>query len=275
MKNRGRKQKLPGAIIRKLKSERGATLSMALLLFMVCAVVGGVILAAATASGGRLSQLAEMDQRYYSVTSAAKLLGEELSGKTVTIERTETTTTPYEKKEENGRIVIVQGSPVTRYAVACLPSDSDIIVSGAPGIYSWLRGLATHLMFGENVIPTGDDLNAEIMNYSFSYGKAGSFAYKDLHLDMSDGKPAGAALKVQGKVDMDSDGTLIITLCNESSLEDDEEEFSLKPDQYTVVLTMAPNTWDSESSSSYTDSNSRVDTRKITSEISWSVDSIR
>ncbi len=47
---------------------------MALLLFLVCAVIGAVVLTAATASAGRFSDLAESDRRYYSVTSAVKLL---------------------------------------------------------------------------------------------------------------------------------------------------------------------------------------------------------
>lgn len=47
---------------------------MALLLFLVCAVIGAVVLTAATASAGRFSDLAESDRRYYSVTSAVKLM---------------------------------------------------------------------------------------------------------------------------------------------------------------------------------------------------------
>lgn len=273
MKNRGRKQKLPGAIIRKLKSERGATLSMALLLFMVCAVVGGVILAAATASGGRLSQLAEMDQRYYSVTSAAKLLGEELSGKTVTIERTETTTTIYTTRNVEGKIEITQSKNGPVYSAKVDPEDAE-------AAWKYLKGLAEHLMFGDDSARN----TGAIMGYSFSNGNV-KYDDIDMTLSISDTSLKDISLKVKGKVDMESDGTLIIYLYNESSIEPESTSgptpvsgkpaLTLQADQYMVVLTMAPNAWDSESSSSYTDSNSRVDTRKITSEISWSVDSIR
>lgn len=58
----------------KLNSERGASLTFALLLFLVCAVVGSAVLVAGTAASGRMSRIAEMDQRYYSVNSAARLL---------------------------------------------------------------------------------------------------------------------------------------------------------------------------------------------------------
>lgn len=73
------------AIRNKIRSRRGASLTFALLLFLVCAVVGSVVLVAGTAASGRMSQIAEMDQRYYSVNSAARLLIDTIDGKEVTI----------------------------------------------------------------------------------------------------------------------------------------------------------------------------------------------
>ena len=61
-------------ILKKLRSRTGASLSYALLLFLVCAVLCSVILASATAAAGRMAKMAETDQRYYAVTSAAELL---------------------------------------------------------------------------------------------------------------------------------------------------------------------------------------------------------
>ncbi|MBR1561236.1 MAG: hypothetical protein IJ646_13460, partial [Clostridia bacterium] len=58
----------------KLGSQAGASITFALLIFLVCAVVSSVVVVAATAAAGRMSQLPEMDQRYYAVTSAAGLL---------------------------------------------------------------------------------------------------------------------------------------------------------------------------------------------------------
>ncbi|MCR5825457.1 MAG: hypothetical protein K6G54_02695, partial [Oscillospiraceae bacterium] len=75
-------------VTRKLHSRRGASITFALLLFLVCAVVGAVVLTAGTASSGRVSELAEMDRRYYAVTSAAELLAQELNGKGVIVEET-------------------------------------------------------------------------------------------------------------------------------------------------------------------------------------------
>ncbi|MCR5097189.1 MAG: hypothetical protein K6A70_10725 [Erysipelotrichaceae bacterium] len=72
--------------VRKLKSENGASLAIALLLFLICAVVSSVVLTAGTAASGRLSKKAEMDQKYYLVNSAAELIIEELEGKAVIVE---------------------------------------------------------------------------------------------------------------------------------------------------------------------------------------------
>jgi len=64
----------------KLRSDRGASITFALLLFLVCAVVSSVVIVAGTAAAGRMSHLTEMDQRYYAVTSATGLLCDELCG---------------------------------------------------------------------------------------------------------------------------------------------------------------------------------------------------
>ena len=81
----------------KLKSQTGASITFALLLFLVCAVVGSVVLTAGTAAAGRMSELAKMDRRYYSVTSAAQLLRDTMDGKQVSV--TQKTIT------ENGTII--------------------------------------------------------------------------------------------------------------------------------------------------------------------------
>ena len=73
----------------RFEDERGASLSMALLVFLVCAVVASIVLTATSAASGRLAQLRETDRSYYNVTSAARLfldiLGE---NKSATVERT-------------------------------------------------------------------------------------------------------------------------------------------------------------------------------------------
>lgn len=65
-------------ILDKLRSREGASLTFALLAFLVCAAISAVLVAAGMASAGRLSGLAEADQRYYAVTSAAQLFCDSL-----------------------------------------------------------------------------------------------------------------------------------------------------------------------------------------------------
>ncbi len=63
----------------KLASKRGASLSMALMLFLVCTVVASVVITAGSAAAGRLSQLKKADKSYYNVTSAANLFWQQLN----------------------------------------------------------------------------------------------------------------------------------------------------------------------------------------------------
>ena len=74
--------KIRARISAKLKDQSGASITYALLLFLVCAVVSSVVLAAGTAASGRMSKSVDNDQRYYAVTSAAELLKNQLDGKT-------------------------------------------------------------------------------------------------------------------------------------------------------------------------------------------------
>lgn len=88
-----------GNVLKKLRSSKGASITFALLAFLVCAVISAVLLASASAASGRASDLAKMDQRYYAVTSAAQLFCDKLDGQQFTIERkkveTKTVTTTY------------------------------------------------------------------------------------------------------------------------------------------------------------------------------------
>jgi len=80
------------AMIKKLRSGKGASITFALLLFLVCSVVGTVVLTAGTAAAGRIADIKEYDQRYYSASSAAELLINLIDGQSVTVVRTQTAT---------------------------------------------------------------------------------------------------------------------------------------------------------------------------------------
>ena len=63
----------------KLSSESGATLILALVFFLLCAVAGSVILVAGSGAAGRLADVKDDQQAYYSVTSAARLMKAEIA----------------------------------------------------------------------------------------------------------------------------------------------------------------------------------------------------
>ena len=58
----------------KIKSRTGASITFALMIFLVCAVASGVIIVAASTASGRFSGMKEMDSRYDVVARAAELL---------------------------------------------------------------------------------------------------------------------------------------------------------------------------------------------------------
>jgi len=61
---------------RKLKSNRGASLIVALLVFLICAMVGAVVVAAASAGIQHVQERHEEQQEYFSLSSASKVLTE-------------------------------------------------------------------------------------------------------------------------------------------------------------------------------------------------------
>ena len=76
------------AIKKKLRSNEGASLMVALLFFVMCATVGSIILTAATASSGRLAKIRQDDQTYYATSSAAELVVDQILNSSVKVVKT-------------------------------------------------------------------------------------------------------------------------------------------------------------------------------------------
>ena len=114
----------------KLKSQTGASITFALLLFLVCAVVGSVVLTAGTAAASRMSELAKMDQRYYSVTSAAQLLRDTIDGKQVTVTQTFVGTDGGTPAQQGDTAYEGADSPILRDAAEKLTATSVITENG-------------------------------------------------------------------------------------------------------------------------------------------------
>lgn len=69
---------------RKVKSNSGASMLFALLVFMLCVLAGTAALTAAAANSGRYTHMEAEQQDYLSVASAARVVKDELVGSTFT-----------------------------------------------------------------------------------------------------------------------------------------------------------------------------------------------
>lgn len=72
-------------IIKKLRSDKGASITFGLLLFLICAIISSVVLVAGTGAAGRMSGMSKTEQRYYSVSSTAKLITDQLKDASATV----------------------------------------------------------------------------------------------------------------------------------------------------------------------------------------------
>lgn len=75
----------------RIKSKSGATILIALMFFLLCAMAGSIILAAGTASAGSQAGVKEQEQAYYTVTSAAQLIKGQIENQQFGYQETTTT----------------------------------------------------------------------------------------------------------------------------------------------------------------------------------------
>ena len=199
----------------KLRSGRGASITFALLLFLVCAVIGSVVLAAGTAASGRVSQLAQADGRYYAVTSAAQLFREELDGQSFVVERTETTVTKYSMVglDENGEDASETGKRPVSQVEVLMPSDAPVYgfrlldPSSDPPVditsavnKSLLAETALELVFGVSA-PTSSDVEG-----AWDSGFGGVSWTRELTVYLGDAASKQAPVGVTVKLGSDPSG---------------------------------------------------------------------
>lgn len=280
-----------------LRSRTGASITFALLLFLACAVVGALVLTAGSAAAGRVSNLAQSDQRYYSVSSAADLLAQELSGKTVKIvqEREVTTdvTTSYKVDlGSTGSVVTPVGESTTTREASYKTKVNDFLITNYLSSYdpnddvggtalsaeaqaSFLNARAAILLFGQD----GSEIlccNDKAMKASMKTGTEQSGELALYHsISMADDE-ADDQLTVTGKYYVQSDGTMIFTLTNQG---DANERYSLRITLTpTINETQSDKTTESTSRSytdnGYTETVTTVTTTVKTSEITWAVSGV-
>ena len=189
----------------KLRSERGASISYALLLFLVCAVVGSVVLVAATSASGRLSGLAETDQRYYSVTSAAELIRDLYDGAEAAAAKEEITETITPYTYSGGAQAPVPGRSKTHLYI----DGQEITGSYSPDTLIRDAAYRRHITDPEPEYPVK----------------------KELSIHEGHSSPSYEGVSVYGEAALQKDGSLSVTIRSMPS-----EGNSSKPDEYAVRL---------------------------------------
>lgn len=98
----------------KLRSSKGASLIIALVFMLFCAMIGSAVLAAATANGGRIAALKSDQQEYLNQRSAATLLSDELqiNRPKLTVTKKEVVKTTYAVGD--GGVLTPTGSTTTK-----------------------------------------------------------------------------------------------------------------------------------------------------------------
>lgn len=140
-------------ICSKLRSGKGASITFALLLFLVCAVLCSVIITAASTASGRMASMAVSDQRYYAVTSACSMLKEMIDGETVTIRK--------EEGSDDASLFILSGVEAAQSTSAGLPiNNSDFKSDSIVYIAAYRFNKSLHDQFDFDITGTGDTAGA-------------------------------------------------------------------------------------------------------------------
>ncbi len=226
------------AIKNRIRSREGASITFALLIFLVCTIISSVVIVAATASAGRMSQVAEADQRYYAVTSAAELLRSVFDGQPVNVKyvRTDTKTT-------------TDGTTSTTTTINSFSSDvddTDTILADAS------KTLAQKI--ANNTADTTTADKTFILTVSSS--------------DLAD--TAKASLKCRIKEYVKRDGRVIFVISNPVS--DDETNTAA----YTLQVTLRATLSDSSTTQTTTTDSDSSETKSLnTKKIVWELDNIK
>ncbi len=248
--------------MKKLQSNRGVSILFALLIFLVCAVVASVVLAAATASSGRLSGLTEMDRRYYSVTSAAEVFRDALEREgRISVVRSETTVTEtkttYLNTEDGAK---VQGDPVEKKTVYTTDylNDQDLLLD--PQL-TMLQEFACSMVLGTGGYGGGEVLEAFELELRLSADEMDEEILEDLAVDVL--------------VMLRADGTLELVFSNAGAAGDDTYSlrmtFAADVDEYTVEQTVeeAPVIKRDEEANSFTETVTVRETIDRVTTITW------
>ena len=215
------------SIIETGRSQRGASLPLALLLFLICTMVVAVVLSAVTMASGRSSNLTENDQAYYSAVSAVnvfrdELMGDEGKGHSVTVA----------VKASTG-----SGSSTT-YQLLMVADGTAV-----DGDFGLLERAAMYLLFGRNASDIDSAQSAAAAAFSTAsawstWPNAGSFhsgrigSYELAHTSTALNSAEKEALKVNVDASINGEGALVLSFrkAGADGAEDDMALFNLTCD---------------------------------------------
>ena len=149
-------------ICSKLKDRKGASITFALLIFLVCSIVSIVAIVASTTASGRLKNIPEIDRRYYAVSSAAELLSSTLDGGAVSV-KVDTITT--QKRDLEGKEVGDVSDPTTQTnyydgnVIEDPTLESVANTQETAAAYSLLMNAATKLVAPGTTYPASEKLS--------------------------------------------------------------------------------------------------------------------
>ena len=194
--------------LNKLNNRRGASISIALLLLLVCAVIGSVVLTAGVAAAGRYSELAKSDRRFYCVDSAVAARTNIIENEhpSVSLLRSDETTTVTVIGADGSRSVR-STSVITAYGADSAPAEPTVFDE-----------LAREIWIGRGAVD-GDVYENGAADASFEFER-------EFAVIPESGGSAIDGMRADVTLSADRSGRLTVTV---SSGEGD--------DRYTVVMT--------------------------------------
>lgn len=124
---------------KRLKSESGASLVAALLFFVLCGVGASVILAASSASAGKMQKVPETDQKRFAVESAAGFLRDELKDDKTAVKITDVRVIDTREEDPDYTVTYVYEKAKNEDGSSCQLDESSILGSCVKDIYSSLE----------------------------------------------------------------------------------------------------------------------------------------
>ena len=251
----------------KTRTTRGASFSIALLCMLVCTVIAAIVITAGTTAAGRVSELARIDQRYYSVTSAARLVHDELDKSSVVVTQQKTTTTTtvtnYTRQADGtvaGEVPAGGVSTKDHYTeITCNPSDD------------FATSITNCLLFGQAGVPQASPAWTEDPHEHASTSRKIEFTLThDPHASIDTSK-----LKVKIEGLLNADGSLELLFSNDNG---DSREYvfrmvlmpEVRTEQSDSESEAAPSV-SATSEDSYTETTVKTLTQTRTTTVNWTV----